>query len=327
MTALDATKLAELKRLAVIASALDMDAHMREVRLERLARVCSPDVVLGLLDMVTGLNVACRMSADASAVALARVTELEAERSKQSQRADVAQSDCGELKDALGEVCWAPIRPTVEKAQRVVARLAELETALTKISAIRDSIVGMQGFNFSEHAYPLVAALDEAGYKGAGYEISRANLGTLIEQIRAAEARVAYLEADRGKVEQLASDQRDLILELRKERDEIEARLAALSSLNDELQKDNAEAHEREYQSNKRNEELELRLLAYWVAYGAVADIQEPRVVAAVHGKGRAEALAQAADWLRSIGLVDAATRLPGHIAERRDLAGKDGEG
>lgn len=65
--------------------------------------------------------------------------------------------------------------------------------ALTKISAIRDSIVGMQGFNFSEHAYPLVAALNEAGYDGAGYEITRANLGTLIDQTAKAEAeRDAY---------------------------------------------------------------------------------------------------------------------------------------
>jgi hypothetical protein len=67
-------------------------------------------------------------------------------------------------------------------------RLAEVERenerlcgALTKISDIRDSIVGMQGFNFSEHAYPLVTALDAAGFEGKGYEISRANLGTLIE--------------------------------------------------------------------------------------------------------------------------------------------------
>ena len=68
--------------------------------------------------------------------------------------------------------------------------------ALTKISAIRDSIVGMQGFNFSEHAYPLVAALDEAGFKGAGYEIARANLGTLIEQRNRAEA-----ERDQARAE------------------------------------------------------------------------------------------------------------------------------
>lgn len=65
--------------------------------------------------------------------------------------------------------------------------------ALTKISAIRDSIVGGQFFNWSEHVYPLVATLKEVGFEGAGYVVARANLGTLIEQTKAAEAeRDAY---------------------------------------------------------------------------------------------------------------------------------------
>lgn len=68
------------------------------------------------------------------------------------------------------------------------AEIGALTEALTKISAIRDSMVGMQGFNFSEHGYPLVAALDGAGFKGAGYQIARENLGTLIDQRDAAEA-------------------------------------------------------------------------------------------------------------------------------------------
>jgi hypothetical protein len=61
-------------------------------------------------------------------------------------------------------------------------------SALVHISEIRDNIVGMQGFNLSEHAYPLVAILDGLGIKGAGYEIARENLGTLIEQRNKAEA-------------------------------------------------------------------------------------------------------------------------------------------
>ncbi len=59
---------------------------------------------------------------------------------------------------------------------------------LVEISAIRDSIVGSQSVNWSEHIYPLVAALDKAGFKGAGYEISRKNYGTLIEHLSRAEA-------------------------------------------------------------------------------------------------------------------------------------------
>jgi hypothetical protein len=67
--------------------------------------------------------------------------------------------------------------------------------ALENVSAIRDSIVGCQGFNFSEHAYPLVAVLDGAGFPGAGYEIARENLGTLIDQIKAAESQISALKA------------------------------------------------------------------------------------------------------------------------------------
>ncbi len=85
----------------------------------------------------------------------------------------------------------------------VIALLDELEqlrAALTKISAIRDSIIGQQGFNWSEHAYPLVAVLNAAGFLGAGYEIARRNLGTLIDQrdaalTRAREAESALAEA------------------------------------------------------------------------------------------------------------------------------------
>lgn len=86
-----------------------------------------------------------------------------------------------------------------DKSRRCEARAERdrYHVALTKISAIRDSIVGMQGFNFSEHAYPLVAALDEAGFKGAGYEIARANLGTLIEQRNRAEAERDQARAER----------------------------------------------------------------------------------------------------------------------------------
>lgn len=67
-------------------------------------------------------------------------------------------------------------------------KIAKLEATLIKISAIRDSIVGAQGFNFSEHAFPLVAALEEAGLKGAGHKIASKNFGTLLDRIEAAEA-------------------------------------------------------------------------------------------------------------------------------------------
>lgn len=77
------------------------------------------------------------------------------------------------------------------KANR--AEVERLNAALSKISAIRDSIVGAQRVDWSEHIYPLVAELDAAGFEGAGFEIARENLGTLIEQVGKVEAeRDAY---------------------------------------------------------------------------------------------------------------------------------------
>ena len=56
-------------------------------------------------------------------------------------------------------------------------RIKVLEDALTKIDAIRNDIIGRQKIGWSSHVYPLVAALDEAGYPGMEYEIARAALG------------------------------------------------------------------------------------------------------------------------------------------------------
>ena len=56
---------------------------------------------------------------------------------------------------------------------RLVDGAAPLWDALVKISAIRDSIIGRQTVNWSMHVYPLVAALHEAGFPGAGYEEAR----------------------------------------------------------------------------------------------------------------------------------------------------------
>lgn len=79
----------------------------------------------------------------------------------------------------------------VDREMALRARVAELEAFGRKVSAIRDSIVGAQSFNWSEHAYPLVAALGEAGFEGVGYQIARENLGTLIDRAERAEAQVA----------------------------------------------------------------------------------------------------------------------------------------
>jgi hypothetical protein len=76
------------------------------------------------------------------------------------------------------------------------AQFASAEAALQKINAIRNSIVGCQTVNFSEHVYPLVAALDEAGFVGDGYDVSRKNVGTMMQQRDAATARAEQAERD-----------------------------------------------------------------------------------------------------------------------------------
>lgn len=61
----------------------------------------------------------------------------------------------------------------------------EARAALTKINAIRNSIVDSQTINWSTHIYPLVAALDAAGYEGVHYENAGHSTGTLIERYKA----------------------------------------------------------------------------------------------------------------------------------------------
>lgn len=74
------------------------------------------------------------------------------------------------------------------------------EEALLKINDIRNSIVGLQTINWSEHIYPLVAALNEAGIQGLGYPKSQKKFGTMLERTIASEAQVAVLREALGKV-------------------------------------------------------------------------------------------------------------------------------
>jgi len=76
----------------------------------------------------------------------------------------------------------------------------KLRACIQAVSAIRDSIIGAQTVNWSEHVYPLVAALNEAGIEGVPCDVARENLGTLIAQRDAAIARAeeAEAEADRA---------------------------------------------------------------------------------------------------------------------------------
>lgn len=76
---------------------------------------------------------------------------------------------------------------------------SELERAkitLEKINTIRNSIVGFQSINWSEHIYPLVAALDEAGIEGMDYPEAKQNFGTMLERTNKAEAEFVRLKSE-----------------------------------------------------------------------------------------------------------------------------------
>lgn len=55
------------------------------------------------------------------------------------------------------------------------------EEALDGINRIRNSIVGAQAINWSEHIYPLVSLLNRVGQVGLAYPEAKANVGTLID--------------------------------------------------------------------------------------------------------------------------------------------------
>ena len=99
-----------------------------------------------------------------------------------------------------------PCRPSEAEsisAWNRVARMREeverLRVLGHKCEAIMDSIVGVQGFNWSEHAYPLRDALTKAGFPGKGYDIARKDVGTLIDNnARMREVLEALAEAPAG---------------------------------------------------------------------------------------------------------------------------------
>lgn len=74
-----------------------------------------------------------------------------------------------------------------------------------KVNTIRNSIIGTQTINWSEHIYPLVAALNAAGFEGMDYPEAREYFGTMLERTNAAESRAEALAAQAaeqaGKIE------------------------------------------------------------------------------------------------------------------------------
>lgn len=69
--------------------------------------------------------------------------------------------------------------------ERLTEEVARLRVCVEKIDAIRNDIIGRQSINWSRHIYPLVAALREAGYEGAGHEAASAEVSAENERLTA----------------------------------------------------------------------------------------------------------------------------------------------
>jgi len=78
-----------------------------------------------------------------------------------------------------------------EACEQPVAGEDGLRVALVKIDAIRNSIIGFQNVGWSDHIYPLVAALEKAGFRGLGYEKAKANVQAMLDERAELEARAA----------------------------------------------------------------------------------------------------------------------------------------
>lgn len=99
-------------------------------------------------------------------------------------RADIVAEKDAEIELLRGDLKGAQQRwhLACEDIAKRDAEIERLNTALGKINAIRNSIVGAQAVNWSEHIYPLVAALSEAGIAGLPYPEAKKNIGTLIDR-------------------------------------------------------------------------------------------------------------------------------------------------
>ena len=88
----------------------------------------------------------------------------------------------------------------------VIVNVYKLRTVLEKIHEIRNSIVGLQTVNWSEHIYPLVAALGEIGLHAEGYEISRPRFRTMLDRTCEAEKKAEKLNDALGAAEDIAKN-------------------------------------------------------------------------------------------------------------------------
>lgn len=98
----------------------------------------------------------------------------------------------------------ANAREAEAECLRLHADAERYRHALDRINAARNSIVQRQAIDWSSHIYPIVAALEDAGIKGDGYDVTRAKALTEIEAIKQRIAAEAVAERDAARAEAAA---------------------------------------------------------------------------------------------------------------------------
>ena len=88
----------------------------------------------------------------------------------------------------------------------LLPEIERLRAALTTIDGIRNSIIGAQSVNWSEHIYPLVEALETAGFEGEGYDKAREKIRALIGRRERAEAVIEAVREFTGGGPYMAGD-------------------------------------------------------------------------------------------------------------------------
>ncbi len=78
--------------------------------------------------------------------------------------------------------------------------ITRLHGALEKIDGIRNDVIGRQHMGWSAHIYPLVVALNEAGFKGAGYDKAREKVEATMRSAREMVVRAWCMEKTAGTV-------------------------------------------------------------------------------------------------------------------------------
>lgn len=130
------------------------------------------------------------------------------------------ESSCASLLADMGVKRDRMISTALFQLQSVAScnhgEVSRMRCAMEKINEIRNDIIARQIMGWSAHIYPLVAALDEAGFQGAHYEDARAALEATIASAREMAAGVCckYETAGKGMEVKLAEEFAEILFPL-----------------------------------------------------------------------------------------------------------------